>query len=93
MIDDIYVIKKPLVTEKSTQAMNEHGRYTFQVDPRCTKDEIKAAIQRLYGVKVEKIATQVRKGETRRLKYGYVTGAKTKTAVVRLQEGQAIELF
>jgi large subunit ribosomal protein L23 len=92
-MDDINVIKKPLVTEKSTVAMNEENRYAFQVDLRATKDEIKRAVERLYNVKVEKVTTQVRKGKQRRTRFGYATEADTKTAVVRLNEKDTIELF
>lgn len=87
------VIRKPLVTEKGTWAMNEQNRYAFQVDPRASKSEIKAAVEKIYNVKVEKVNTQVRKGVHRRLKYGLVKLPDTKTAIVRLKQGSAIELF
>ena len=88
-----YVIKHPILTEKSTFAMNEKGQYSFQVDPRATKDEIKKAVQDLYKVKVVGVSTQVRKGKFRRLKYGLTQESTSKKAIVRLAEGQAIELF
>jgi large subunit ribosomal protein L23 len=92
-MDATYVIKKPLLTEKSTFAMNEEGRYSFLVDRRASKDEIKRAVESLYGVKVVGVTTQVRKGRERRLKYGWVTEKVSKKATVRLAEGQTIELF
>lgn len=92
-MDSTYIIKKPILTEKSTAAMNEESRYTFEVDRRATKTEVKRAVEQLYGVKVEGVATQVRKGGERRLKYGWVTEKKTKKATVRLAKGQVIELF
>jgi len=85
-------IKRPLVTEKSAQAM-EAGRYTFLVDRRATKAEIKRSVEEIYGVTVESVATQNRKGKNRRLRYGWVKEGTTKKATVRLAEGQAIELF
>jgi large subunit ribosomal protein L23 len=88
-----FVIKKPIVTEKSTFAMNERGQYTFEVDPRASKDQIKDAVEQLYKVKVVGVSTQTRKGKERRLKYGLVTERTTKKAVVRLAEGQTIEMF
>ncbi len=91
--DPIYIIKKPVLTEKSTEAMNEHGRYTFEVDRTATKSDIKDAIQKLYDVSVEGIQTRTQKGKLRRLRYGYVRDAVKKTATVRLKEGQVIELF
>jgi large subunit ribosomal protein L23 len=92
-IDPIYIVKKPVLTEKSTEAMNEQGRYTFQVDRRATKTDIKAAIESLYGVSVEGVQTRTLKGKVKRLRYGYVRESSTKTATVRIKEGQVIELF
>ena len=88
-----YVIKQPILTEKSTFGMNERGQYSFLVDRTATKDQIKAAIQEIYKVKVVGVSTQVRKGKFRRLKYGLTQESTTKKAIVRLAEGQAIELF
>jgi large subunit ribosomal protein L23 len=88
-----YVLKKPLVTEKSTFGMNELNRYAFEVDPRASKEQIKSAVEDLYKVKVVKVNTQVRKERARRMKYGVVEGKRWKMAVVRLQEGQTIDLF
>ncbi len=87
------VIRRPLVTEKVTWAMNEQNRYSFEVDPRATKTDIKSAIEAIYKVKVEKVSTQIHKGKFRRMKYGLTQMPTVKTAVVRLKEGSAIELF
>ena len=92
-MDATYIIKKQMLTEKSTEAMNEQGRFTFLVDRRASKDQIKDAVESIYGVKVVGVNTQVRKGKERRLKYGWVTETKTKKAIVRLAEGQTIDLF
>lgn len=89
----IYVIKRPVVTEKGTYKMNELNRYTFQVDVKATKPEIKAAIEELYKVKVDRVNTQTLKGKVRRLKYGEVEMPTVKTASVRLKAGSTIELF
>jgi large subunit ribosomal protein L23 len=87
------VIRRPLVTEKGTWAMNEQNRYSFEVDTRASKTDIKAAIESIYKVKVRKVNTQVHKGQFRRMKYGLTQLPTTKTAVVRLAEGATIELF
>ncbi|MEM1071664.1 MAG: 50S ribosomal protein L23 [Planctomycetota bacterium] len=91
-MDAAYVIKKPILTEKSTAGM-EMGKYTFLVDRRATKTDVKQAIEQLYGVKVEGVATQLRKGKVRRYRYGYATESSTKKATVTLAEGATIELF
>lgn len=92
-MEAIYVIKKPLISEKATYGMNEEKRYTFLVDRTATKDDIKAAVEQLYKVRVVGVNTQVRKGKERRLKYGLVVEPTTKKAVVRLHPEDQIELF
>jgi large subunit ribosomal protein L23 len=88
-----FVIRRPTVTEKGTYAMNEQGRYTFEVDPRASKTDIKAAVEALYKVKVEKVNTLNRRGQYKRMKFGMTQESCTKTAIVRLKKGNAIELF
>jgi large subunit ribosomal protein L23 len=88
-----YVVKRPLLTEKSTFSMNEKGQYCFMVDPRASKDEIKKAVESLYKVKVVSVNTQLRKGKFRRMRTGLTQESLTKKATVRLAEGQAIEMF
>lgn len=92
-VSSMHVIKHPLLSEKNTDAMTDHKRYSFLVDARATKTEIKKAVEELYKVRVEGVNTQVRKGGTRMLKYGPVTEAKTKKATVRLHKDDSIELF
>lgn len=87
------VIKRPLVTEKGTYAMGELGRYTFEVDTRATKVEIKSAVEAAYKVKVEKVNTLTRRGKLKRMKFRMGQESTTKTAIVRLKKGDAIELF
>ena len=90
---DTVVIKKPLLTEKSTHLISETNTYTFVVDRRARKDQIKGAVERLYGVKVEDVRTITRKAKQRRLRYGWVESGQHKKAMVRLAEGSSIELF
>ena len=87
------VIKRPLLTEKSTFAMNERKQYAFEVDPRATKVDIKAAVESVYGVRVTGVSTQTRKGRQRRLKHSLVVEGNTKKATVRLHPDDTIELF
>lgn len=92
-VEATYVIRRPLLSEKSTYAMNERNQYTFEVDPRASKTEIKAAIEAIYKVKVEGINTMLTKQRARRLKYGLSNPSPIKKAIVSLAEGQKIELF
>ncbi len=93
MLEPHYILRKPLLTEKSTAQMDSDNVYTFEVDRRATKDDIKAAVEKAYGVKVEKVTTQVRKGGARRFRYGTVAENSWKRAAVKVAEGQSIELF
>jgi len=88
-----YILRKPLLTEKSTGQMENDNVYTFEVDRRASKDDVKAAIEKAYGVKVVKVTTQVRKGGSRRFKYGKVADNSWKRAAVKVAQGQSIELF
>ena len=87
------VIKAPRVTEKGTFFMSEQNKYTFVVDPRATKTQIKDAVEKIYKVKVQGVNTQIKKGKRRRFKYGVRVEKDMKTAIVRLAEGSTIELF
>ncbi len=87
------VIKRPMLSEKSTWGSSEQKRYAFLVDPRATKTEIKSAVQSLYKVRVVGVNTSVRKAADRRLKYGFVPGKISKKAVVRVHADDTIELF
>ncbi len=88
-----YILRRPLLTEKSTRAMEDANVYAFEVDRRATKVDIKNAVEELFGVKVVKVNTQTRKGGSRRFRYGTVEAGAWKRATVRVADGQAIELF
>ena len=85
------IIKAPVITEKSEAAKAE-GKYTFKVDPKANKTEIKTAIEKIFNVKVVKISTINEKTKKRRV--GRYTGLtnRSKKAIVTLAEGQTIEL-
>ena len=85
------IIKAPVITEKSEIARNE-GKYTFKVDPRANKLEIKEAIEKIFNVKVTSIRTLNVKPKKRRV--GRYTGLtnRVKKAMVTLADGQTIDL-
>jgi len=91
-MEPTHVIKMPIVTEKATAA-GEHNQYAFKVDQRATKTDVKNAIEAIYGVKVVDVRTQVRQERDRTYKYGKTPGKTWKRAMVRVAEGQKIELF
>ena len=93
MMEPTVVIKKPLITEKTTYAAAEVNRYSFQVDRRANKAQIKQAVEALYRVRVVAVATHNRPGKLRRYRYGYVRTPPTKRAVVKIHAEDRIELF
>ena len=88
-----YVIKKPLITEKHTLESSEFNRYAFEVDRTARKDQIKAAVEDLYGVRVLAVNTAITKGGRKRFRYGTVSRPKVKKAIVRVHPEDTIELF
>ena len=85
------VIIAPVVSEKSYSLIDE-GKYTFLVDPRSNKTEIKLAVEKIFSVKVESINTINRAGKRKRTKFGWGTRKSTKRAIVTLKEG-TIDIF
>ena len=85
------VIIKPVVSEKSYNLI-DNGKYTFEVDPRSNKTEIKQAIEVIFNVKVDKVNTLNRVGKTRRTKFGLGKRKDTKRAIVTLKSG-SIDIF
>jgi large subunit ribosomal protein L23 len=92
-MDNINVIIKPLVTEKSTHQQATRNAYAFQVHVDANKNQIKQAVEKLYEVKVQEVRTQTRKGKPRRSRTGYAQTSGWKRAVVVLDENSRIELF
>ncbi len=88
------VILRPVVTEKSMKGIEEHGKYTFRVDPRSTKVQIRKAIERIYKVTVTKVNTVNVRGKTKRqLRFHSGATPHWKKAIVTLRAGDSIELF
>jgi large subunit ribosomal protein L23 len=84
-------ILAPLVTEKAT-ALSEQNQVVFRVRLEATKPEIKAAVETLFGVKVLGVNTLVVKGKAKRFKGRPGQRSDWKKAMVRLAEGQSIDL-
>ncbi len=88
------VILKPVVTEKSMNAMAEK-KYTFLVHPDATKTQIKDAVEKMFeGTKVARVNTMNYDGKTKRRGMVYGKTAKTKKAIVQLTaDSKDIEIF
>jgi large subunit ribosomal protein L23 len=85
------ILLAPVVSEKSYTLLDE-GKYTFLVDPRANKTEIKIAVETVFGVKVSSVNTLNRPGKTRRTRTGTGKRKDTKRAIVTLREG-TIDIF
>ena len=85
------VVLAPHITEKSTLLSETHS-VVFKVAPKATKPEIKAAIEALFGVTVLNVNTIVSKGKTKRWKGKPYQRSDMKKAIVRLAEGQSIDV-
>lgn len=85
------VIVAPHITEKST-LLSEHDSVVFQVAQGASKPEIKAAVEALFEVKVLGVNTLTQKGKTKRWKGKPYKRSDVKKAVVRLAEGQTIDV-
>lgn len=86
------VIKKPLISEKAMDLVSEN-KYSFFVEPKSNKIEIKYAIEQLFNVKVLDVRTMNVKGKYKRM--GKTAGYRSdrKKAIITLAEGDKIEVF
>ena len=91
------VLMRPVITEKVNQQMEKSNRYTFVIDKRANKLEVKKAVEEFYGVTVENVNTArvPAKAKTRMTKAGILSGRKSgyKKAIITLAEGDSIDLF
>jgi len=93
MLDDYNIINRPLITEQGMHFANTKGAYTFEVNKNANKTQIKNAIEKIYGVKVNKVRTANQKGKQRRRGRNYGETASWKKAVVFLKPDYHIDLF
>jgi large subunit ribosomal protein L23 len=87
------VLLQPLVTEKGTHQFTRHNAYPFQVNLWATKDQIRHAVEELFGVRVSKVRTQMRQGKKRRYRFRVGKLPAWKKAIVTLHEEDRIEFF
>lgn len=92
------IIKKPLITEKATSASEKLNRFTFEVDRKANKIEIKNAVEKMYGVHVTDVRTSNYGGGKSSVKYtnkGIVEqkSKQWKKALVTVADGETIDLF
>jgi len=87
------VIRRPIISEKSTALAELANRYAFEVAVQANKQEIKDAVQRLFNVKVRTVRTMVMHGKVKRVGRFETKRSNWKKALVTLAEGQKIDFF
>ncbi|MDX1469701.1 MAG: 50S ribosomal protein L23 [Acidimicrobiia bacterium] len=87
------IILAPVVSEKSYDLIEDRNAYTFEVDPRSNKEEIRDAIEGIFEVRVLRVNTMNRRGKTKRTGYKLGRRKDVKRAVVTLADGDSIDLF
>ncbi|RSK25548.1 50S ribosomal protein L23 [Bacillus sp. HMF5848] len=93
MRDPRDIIKRPVITEKSTDAMADR-KYTFDVDTRANKTEVKDAIEQIFGVKVEEVNIMNYKGKFKRVgRHSGYTNKRRKAIVKLTADSKEIEFF
>ena len=92
-MDDYNVIVRPLITEQGMHFANIKGAYSFEVNKRANKTQIKNAVEKIYNVKVQKVRTANRKGKQRRRGRAFGETSSWKKAIVFLHPDHHIDLF
>jgi large subunit ribosomal protein L23 len=87
------IIRRPLITEKSTQQKEEGRQYVFEVHRDANKIEIQSAVERLFKVKVLQVRTSNILGKVKRLGRRYGKRPDWKKAIITLKEGDRIDFF
>ena len=91
------ILKKPLITEKASALSDKAGKYTFLVEKKANKVEIKKAVEKMYGVNVEEVNTAIiaSKPKNRNTKTRIISGRKSsyKKAIVKVAKGEVIDFY
>jgi len=87
------IIRRPIISEKSTALAEVAGRYVFEVSLRANKQQVRQAVQTLFNVKVREVRTMIVHGKVKRTGRFETKKSNWKKALVTLAEGQKIDFF
>lgn len=88
------ILKRPVITERSSEQMETLNKYTFDVDTRANKSQIKNAVEEIFDVKVEKVNVMNYKGKFKRMgRHAGYTNKRRKAIVTLTSDSKDIELF
>ncbi|MBP1631932.1 MAG: rplW [Acidobacteria bacterium] len=93
MKDPRDIVLAPVVSEKSYDLIDTAHTYTFEVDPRASKTEVRRAVESIFKVSVVAVNTMNRKGKRKRTGFRLGTRSDVKRALVTLAEGDSIDIF
>ncbi len=92
-LDAHRIIKSHLVTERSTALKEANAEYVFEVDKKANKHAIKVAVEKAFGVKVDRVRTMIVPGKIKRMGRNEGKTPTWKKAIVRLKDKQVISMF
>jgi large subunit ribosomal protein L23 len=87
------VILRPLITEKNVHKAERLSQYSFEINPKATKEDVRRAVETLFNVNVSKVRTQARRGKHRRYRFRMGELKSWKKAIVTLHKDQRIDFF
>ena len=87
------IIKRPILTEKSTELREKSRKVVLEVDTRATKPQIKTATEKLFNVKVEGVTTCVVRGKMKRVGKSMGRQSNFKKAVLTIAAGADLDVF
>ena len=94
MSDSIYnILKRPLVTEKTSENRERSNQYAFEVDVSANKIQIRKAVEEICGVRVTDVRTINMRGKVKRFRRGLGKRNNWKKAIVTVRDGEMIDLF
>ncbi len=93
VLEPYQVVLRPLITEKATHLSERHNAYTFEVNSKANKTEIKEAVEALFNVKVADVRTQNRRGKMRRYRLKVGRMRNWKKAIVALHDDYRIDFY
>ncbi|MHB1845793.1 MAG: 50S ribosomal protein L23 [Deltaproteobacteria bacterium] len=92
-MNHLEVIKAPLITEKLDALREEQRTYAFEIARQASKIDVRTAVEKLFSVHVEDVRTMVMRGKNKRVGARVGKQSNWKKALVRLREGDKIEIF
>lgn len=87
------ILKRPVISEKSSALAEVGGKYAFEVQLAARKEEIRDAVESVFGVNVRSVRTLIVPGKTKRFARSVVKRSSWKKAIVTLADGQKIDFF